>query len=142
MNTTTNSLPITFWLIAGIALLWNLMGGFAFYTDITITQEAISLLPLEQQARYLDNPIWMKIMYGIATIGGIIASIGLLMRKAWSEKLFLVSLIAVLVQMGSVVFTMMGEMTMKDMMLPLMVILIAMFLWYYSKKSIARGWIS
>lgn len=143
MNNSSQTVPITFWVIAVIALLWNLIGGATFVSNMMITPESLALLPAEQQAMYAENPVWIKIIYGIATLGGIIASIGLLLRKAWSEKLFLVSLIAVLIQMGKSIFSLSDSgLDMQQMTLPIMVILIALFLWYYSKKAIARGWIS
>ena len=136
-----NKVPITFWIIAGIAVLWNMMGVFAFSTDLMMNAEGLSAMEESQRAMYEAMPSWTKIPYGIATIGGLIGSIGLILRKRWSISILLISLICVLIQFGYTFFgtnalEIMGSEAFK---MPIGIILIALFLWYYAKKSDARG---
>lgn len=81
MATQESKTPAIFWVIAGAALLWNLSGLFACYTDLSMTAEAMAALPDGQREIYQANPMWMKIIYAIATITGVAGAIGLLMRK-------------------------------------------------------------
>jgi K+ transporter len=136
-----NKIPVTFWIIAGIAVLWNLMGVFAFATDLMMSAEGLAAMEENQRAMYEAMPSWTKIPYGIATIGGLIGSIGLIMRKKWSIPALLISLICVLIQFG---YTFFGTNALEimgngSMTMPIGIILIALFLWYYAKKSDARG---
>lgn len=142
---TTSKVPTTFWVIAAIAILWNIMGVFAFATDIMMSPETLATLSPEQQELYASNPAWMKIVYGIATITGLLGAIGLIMRKSWASKLFLVSLIAVILQMGYTIFATNAREVLGNnqaLMFPIIVILIAAFLWFYARKGERRGWIS
>ena len=136
--------PTSFWIIAVIALLWNLMGLAAFFSDVMMSAETLAALPEAQQELYNNNPSWLKVIYGIATIGGTLACIGLLMRKSWCVILFLVSLIAVLVQMGySLAMTNVVEVMGSHVaVMSAMVILTSIFLYYYSNKSRAQGLLS
>ena len=51
-----NKIPVWFWILAGIALLWNVMGLYAFYTDMTITPEGIAALPADERGLYENEP--------------------------------------------------------------------------------------
>jgi hypothetical protein len=142
MNTT--KVPVTFWIIGVIALLWNLMGLMAYYGDMTISQDALSNMSEDWQQMYLTQPIWVKIAYGLATIGGTLGAIGLLMRKKWAVPVFLISLIGIVIQVSYNLFgtKLMEIASSSELMLPIMIVLIALFLWYYAKKSASRGWLS
>jgi hypothetical protein len=140
MNLT--KVPMTFWIIGVIALLWNLMGLSAFLYDVTMTPERLAELPVEMQEIYNNNPFWVKTAYGVATIGGTLGAIGLLMRKGWSVTLFLLSLLGIIIQTSYNFFgTNLREFaTTEELILPVMVMIIALFLWYYAKKATSRGW--
>ncbi len=143
MSLNQNRVPVTFWIIAGIALLWNLMGLSAFVSDMMLTPENIAAMPEPQKSLYESSPGWLKIFYGAATISGVLASIGLLMRKNWAKILFFISLIAVIIQLAyQFLFMNILETMGSSVALPIMVLLIAVFLWYFSKKSSFRGWLS
>lgn len=144
MNDTSKA-PVTLMIIAIVAILWNIVGVMAFATDMMMTPEMLALLPEDQQELYANNPMWNKLVYGVATICGLIGSIGLAMKKKWSELLLLISLIAVVIQMSySLFFTNAREVVgdTAGLYFPVMILLIALFLWYYAKKCTARGWLA
>jgi len=133
-----------FWVVGVIALLWNLAGVYAFVTDMMKGEEALALMSEAERALHENNPMWHKMVYGIATIGGLLGSIALLMKKKWAVNLFLVSLIAVIIQflygfLGSNVKEVYG---MVAVIFPIFIAIIAALLWYYAKKCDARGWLS
>lgn len=90
--------PIWFWIVSLLALLWYLFGVFQFYTSVTMS--ATSLAPMVESGQmtqaYADfivaMPIWVKALFGVATLGGTVASILLLMRKRSAKTLFIISL--------------------------------------------------
>lgn len=100
MNNTTNQVPVWYWIIGGIALLWNFMGINAFYSDMTISQEALAALTPEHRGLYETQPMWAKIAFGGAVLLGTLGSIGLLMRKKWTTILLGLSLVCILIQMA------------------------------------------
>ncbi len=133
-----------FWVIGIIALLWNLMGVFAFVTDMMMSEDALTLLSEQERALYESNPMWHKIVYGIATICGLLGAIGLLMKKRSAITLFWISLGAVVVQF---LYGLFGTNAREvygifAIIMPIIVTVIAVFLWYYAKKCGARGWLS
>lgn len=132
---------VLFWVIAVIALLWNAMGVFAFITDLTMSEEALALMTEAQQELYKSTPTWNYVGYGLATIGGLLGAIGLLMRKSWATMLFILSFVGVLINLVWSLFLsnaadIMGA---AAYILPVMVVVIAIFLIWYSRKCSADG---
>ena len=136
-----SSVPTYFWVIAVIALLWNLMGSFAFITDMMATPAVLAETYTAEQIKFLESyPSWTKIFYGIATIGGLIACIGLLMRKRWALGFFVLSFIAVLVQQGHSIFMTNAREVFGDgtaVHFPIAIAVIALLLILFTKRSIA-----
>ncbi|WP_019051423.1 hypothetical protein [Sphingobium xenophagum] len=94
------NMPRYFIVIAIVLLLWNLMGLAAFAMQYTadLTELAKSD-PVTAQA-FAAMPAWVWIAYAIAVGAGTLGAILLLMKKATAASLFLLSLIAVVVQFG------------------------------------------
>lgn len=144
---TNDKLPVWFWVIAVVALLWNLMGLFAFISD-TFLMDAETMAATytsEQLALVQSLPSWTKIFYGLATIGGTLGSIALLLRKSWAAPLFLLSLLGVVVQQAHSWFMtnsieLFGQGA--GLIFPLVILTIAIFLVWYSRKAIAMRWIN
>ena len=98
--TTTTKPNTAFWIIAVLALLWNLMGVFNFLAS-NFMKEMISEAYSEKEILLLDAlPSWYAIIFGIAVFTGLLGCILLLMRKKAAVSLFFISLLAVLIQMG------------------------------------------
>ena len=49
-------IPISFWIISGVGLLWNLVGLYSFYSDLTISAEALDALTDAQRQLYENVP--------------------------------------------------------------------------------------
>ncbi|WP_145201817.1 sugar transporter [Sphingobium sp. B2] len=94
------NMPRYFVVIAIVLLLWNLMGLAAFAMQYTadLTELAKSD-PVTAQA-FAAMPAWVWIAYAIAVGAGTLGAVLLLMKKAAAASLFLLSLIAVVVQFG------------------------------------------
>lgn len=91
--------PLWFWAVAGIALLWNIM-GFAIFFQELLNQEALIKDWTEPQKEWAQGtPNWIYFVFGVSVVTGLLGSISLLIRKAWAIPLFALSLVAVLVQM-------------------------------------------
>jgi hypothetical protein len=91
--------PVSFWIIAGIALAWNLIGLYMYYSGVGATPEQLkAVYSPEQYAAIEATPLWVTSAFAIATTFGVIASVVLLLRKGLAVLLFAVSFVALLVQ--------------------------------------------
>ncbi len=135
--------PKSFWIVAVAALLWNLIGTAMFYVQVSMTPEQIAALPAPQRAVCEATPAWLYGLFGIAVIGGVLASLGLLLKKKWAVPLFLVSLLAVVAQTAAtfLVTPAWSAFGAAGLVMPAIVLAIAFLLWRYSRKAAARGWI-
>ena len=88
-----------FWVIAAVALLWNLLGLMVYVMQVSASPETIAAaFTAEQAALITATPAWATAMTAIATTAGVLASILLLLRRRLSIALFGVSLAALVVQ--------------------------------------------
>jgi len=53
-----NKPPIWFYIVAVLALLWNVAGLLAVVADLQLSAADIAALPPEQQAVYAARPLW------------------------------------------------------------------------------------
>ncbi|MFK7841638.1 MAG: hypothetical protein AB8B54_05175 [Sphingorhabdus sp.] len=97
----TNKAPIWFWVFGVVALIWNALGLFAYFQQVTMSAEQFAALPEVQQDLLASQPVWVSAAFAIAVFAGLAASIALLVRKRIAVRLFLVSLLGVLVQVSS-----------------------------------------
>ena len=143
MNTTTK--PNTaFWIIAVVALLWNLIGVyFWLYEYFLMTDEIRATLPPEQVEVMANAPSWSMYVYGFAVFSGLLASVLLLMRKKLAVGVFMLSLIAVLILQLYWIFAMdvAEKMGPQSLIMPLIIIAAAIFEYFYSKGAARNGWL-
>ncbi|WP_425409501.1 hypothetical protein [Hyphococcus sp.] len=139
----TEKLPPWFWAIAALALLWNLAGVGAFIADAAMSEETVSTLPQAQQDMRGNTPAWLMIVYGIAVFTGLLGAIALLLRKQWAAPVFGVSLGAIIVQMGYVIFGLNAVRALgaSAVMFPTFVVAIGVFLVWFALKSQRKGWL-
>lgn len=136
-NKPTNS----FWIIGIIALIWNLMGVFAYIQQAYMTAEDLLALPPDQQALYENVPAWVTAAFALAVFGGTLGCILLLLRKKIATFVFIISFISILAQMTynllmSKAIEVYGP---GGMIMPIMVIVFGAFLVWYSKKMQGQG---
>lgn len=132
-----------FWVIGILALLWNIMGVVAYLGQAYMTDEILNKLPEADQEWYNNVPAWVTAAFAIAVFAGFIACIGLLLRKKWAVSLFVLSFIGVLVQQIYNFFIQdFVELTGQRLYMPIIVVIIAGFLMWYSKGLKEKGILS
>ena len=143
MENQKTNIPKWFWVVAVIALLWNLLGVVSFYMHVFISDETLQALPVAEQDLYNSYPLWTEIAFGIAVLGGILGAIGLVMKKKWSKSVFILSLLAILPQMThNLFFTNAREVYGPGTeVMPIMVIVFGVFLVWFSSFGIKKGWL-
>jgi hypothetical protein len=140
---TKLAVPIWYWVIAGVALLWNLL-GCAFFGMELFAQEALMesmTAPQKEWARSI--PGWIYFFYGLAVSTGVLGSIGLILRKGWATLMFAISLAAVIVQMGYTMIIAGGLRVTgpSGLVMPLLVVGIAAALLWFSRFARSRSWL-
>ena len=135
--------PMSFWVVAVLALLWNLVGLLSFYTHFTAGPDAIATWPEAQQQIVAATPGWIFVPFAIATIGGTLGSLGLLLGRRWATPVLLLSLLAIIVQFGAYyLLTPTWALTgMTGAALPLCIAVVGLLLWLLAGKAAARGWL-
>ena len=97
MSTTKPSKA--FWIISGVALLWNAMGVNQYLQQAYMTDAFKAMYTEEQLAIITSAPSWVIAVFAIAVFGGLLGSLALLLRKKIAIVLFIVSLIGIIAQM-------------------------------------------
>ena len=135
--------PTWFKVVAVLALLWNLLGCLAYFSDLRLSPEDLAKLPEAQQALYAARPGWAVAATAAAVFGGALGSIGLLMRKRWALPVFVLSLLGILVQDFGL-FVLADGASLAGTVAVVMqaiVLTIGIGLVLLSRNGIARGWL-
>ncbi len=136
--------PRSFYVISGVALAWNLLGVMAYIMQVTMSQEALNALPDAERMLYENAPSWAIAAFAIAVNGGALGALLLLLRKALAFPVLIASLVGVIVQMYHSLFIansieVYGP---GGLIMPIMVVVISVFLVWYSRDAKGKGWIS
>ncbi len=140
---TMAKVPVWFWIIAAVAVLWNLGGIYAYWSHVTLSDEALAALPEAQRNMYLSMPAWATAAFAIAVFGGVVASIALALRSRFAVLLFGVSLAAVFVQMfqAFVLANALAVAGASAAIVPSMIVIIAIVLLWFSSMARGKGWL-
>jgi len=143
-NGSSEKAPTWFNVVAIVALIWNVLGCLAFYVQVTLTDEAIAMLPEAEQALYASYPPWAVTAFALAVFGGAVGSLLLLLKKRIARPVLILSLAGVFIQMGHSFFIAKSYEVYGPgaMAMPILVIVVAIYLVALSRKAIKSGWIS
>ena len=144
MSDELNGGPSTnFWIIGGAALVWNLIGLFIYYQEVTLTAEALATLTDAQQAFLANRPDWATSAYAIAVTTGVLASLLLLLRKRLAVIMYAISLAAILVQdvYGFLIGNGLEVWGTPALGIAAAVLVIAVALLLYSRAAQAKNWL-
>lgn len=137
-------IPFWFKFIAWLALIWNLMGVFAFYTQLSASPELLATLSQAEQEIIKNYPTWFNVAFGTAVIGGALASIALLFKKSVAFYLYCLSLIGVL---GQFTYSFLltdnaGNYGPGGYIMPIMIIVVSLYLIMLSRNATKQGWLN
>lgn len=144
MTDQTNAKPpVWFWIVSVIALLWNGMGVNNYLQQAYQTEAFTSQLTPELSAILDTRPAWATAFFAIAVFSGLLGSLLLLLRKKLASPLLLISFVsAMITQIWW--FTTDGPSIadqVSGMIIPVIVILFALFLVWMARKGTANGWL-
>ena len=136
--------PTWFWIVAALALVWNLLGVFAYLGQVFATPEMLDAMTADQRALMENTPAWATGAFAIAVWGGALGCILLLLRKELSKIVFVISLIGILVQMYYNVF-MSNSIEVygpSGLVMPIMVLLVGVGLIWMADMAEKKEWIN
>lgn len=137
---TTTKPPIWFWIVSVLALVWNSLGVIAYLGRAFATDEMIAALPEPQRAEFLiEFPAWYTAAFATAVFAGTLGAFFLLLRKKWARILFVISAFGAIVQ--HIYLFNNVALNLTQLVMPFLVIGVCLFLIYFSKRGISRGWL-
>lgn len=140
MNSSNIRPSARYWLVVVLSLLWYAVGVFNYLAQAYMTDETLVSLPDEVQLYYTNLPAWITAAFALAVFGGLLGSVGLLLRKKWASFLFLGSFFATLAQQFHSFFIQdFIEITAEKAIMPSLILIIAIYMVYYTRKRAAEG---
>ena len=142
--TTETKAPIWFWIVAILLVLWEAMGCYACATQIK--EGAAAMGPVDDWSLkyYAALPIWYNWVYAIATFGGLLGGVLLLLRDKRASILFCISFVAILVMFGYA-FAATDLIAHKGLArvlpFPLFIAAVGAFSIWFTGFAVRKGWI-
>lgn len=135
--------PAWFTIVAVLLLLWGLAGCASLYAHFVIGPDMDPNATEWDRAYYAALPAWLNIDYVIAVGVGVLGSIALLLRSKWAVTLYLISLIAVVIQF-SYIFLATDIIAVKGVWttyFPAFIFAMALFQIWFASMARTRGWL-
>jgi hypothetical protein len=140
MNQTTNQTSINFWIICSLALIWNLIGVFAYFGQTFMSEQILSSLSKTEQNYFLNMPVWVTASFATAVFTGVFGAISLLLKKKPAVFLFLISIILILTHQYYIFFIQSFiKVEGLGLILPLTTVFIGFYLLWFSIKMNKQG---
>ncbi|HEY0026505.1 MAG TPA: hypothetical protein VGC35_01415 [Allosphingosinicella sp.] len=134
--------PGWFRIAAVIAILWNAFGVFQYLSSVGLFGDPLVSLDPAQRAAAESIPAPVIAAFAIGTLAGLVGSIGLLIRKRWAMPMLVVSLVALAVLEGWIVFASGNLEAFGGIALPLTIVVVAALLAWLATHARGRGWLS
>lgn len=144
MNKQLSEIPAWFTWVVTIGLVWNLLGLMSFVAHLMTTPESLAAtMPEPEAALYLNYPLWATYSFGIAVITGTLGCVLLLLKQGWAFWLFLISLVAMLIQ-NYHAFILVDSYRVfgaGSLTVPILVLVVGLYLMWLSHRGNRQGWL-
>lgn len=139
--------PLSFWVVSGLGLLWNAFGGYDYLmTKMRDMEYLTSAAGSEANAQAMltmieGMPIWAHILWGLGVWSSVAGSLLMLVRSRHAVTAFLVSLGAAALSFAYQATLEMppGLDSMAMKIMPLVILGAIAFLWWYCRNEVAKG---
>ncbi len=141
---STNKPSIWFWIISVVALLWNSAGAYMYLIQAYNTESFKAMYTPEQLEMVNNAPSWATAAFAVAVFGGVLGSIGLLLRKKWAKSVFFLSLLGIIAHQLIYNSFMSGAIEAygtSAIIMPVMTFIIGGLLLLFTNKAIAKHWL-
>lgn len=143
MNTETKNPNTGYWIIAIIALLWNLMGVSQFFMQAMNT-ENFRAQYTEEQLLIIDNlPLYYILIFAIAVFASFLGAVFLIARRKQAISFLTVGLIAVVLQCSYNLFINEGKASYGAIEYTMLFVLplVSALLLYYARIANGKAWL-
>lgn len=136
--------PVWFWVVSVIALVWNLMGVSAYLQQTMASGDLLSQMDKAISDLINQRPAWATAAFAIAVWGGALGSLLLLLKKKAAHIVLLLSLAGIIVQMIYNYFMAksISDYGPGDHVMSIMILGFGIYLVFFAKKGIQKGWLS
>ena len=97
---TEKKIPAYFRVVAILLLIWEAMGCYACVTQVRLGAAAMGPVDDWSLKYYAALPAWYNAVYIVATLGGLLGGLALLLRDRRASPLFWMSFVAIIVMFG------------------------------------------
>lgn len=136
------AVPVWFRIVALLAVLWNAFGFFQYLSSVGLFGDPLASLTDIQRAAAESIPAAITGAFAIGTLAGLIGSLGLLLGKRWALPALVVSLLALIVLEGWIVFLSGALEAFGGIALPATVVVVALLLAWLAYHARQRGWLT
>ena len=137
MNSTdsTRKVPISFWVVAGLGVVWNGFAVAAYWLTATHDQQTMAQTPPEMALALAQTPSWAIAAWGLAVVAALVGSLLLVFRRKQAVLAFAASLAGLLVL---TIYQIASNMPMSLLQV-VMIWLVALFLLRFSSSEANKG---
>ncbi|MBY8825198.1 hypothetical protein [Sphingomonas colocasiae] len=138
-----SSTPLPRWFrpVALLAVIWNAFGVVMYLSSVGVFGDPSAGLNETDRAAAASIPGWIMGAFAIGTFAGLIGSLGLFLRQGWSVPVLIVSLVALLILEGWIVF-LSGALASFGLAVPVMVSAGAVLLAWLAIHARRSGWLA
>lgn len=141
MATAPAAPPAWFRIAALLAVLWNAFGVFQYLSSVGLFGDPTASLTEAQRAAAESIPAAVIGAFAVGTLAGLIGSLGLVLRKRWALLMLVLSLLALIVLEGWIVFMSGALEVFGGIALPATVVAVALLLAWLAWHARQRGWL-
>lgn len=140
---TISSAPRPGWfrIVALLALIWNGFGVAMYLSSVGLFGDPMAGLSEAERRAAESIPGWVTGAFAVGTFAALIGSLGLLIGKAWAQPVLILSLVALLVLEGWIVF-LSGALEVFGLAVPVTVSVGAVLLAWLATHARRRGWLA
>jgi hypothetical protein len=126
------AVPSWFWIVAGLAVLWEAFGCYTYVTQSPVPDA-------QRVGGYAKMESWQWGVFAIAVWSGLIGALLLLARSRWATALLLVSLLAAAIQYG--VAAAQGGIDADARPIAVAVLVVGVLLVIFASRARRKGWL-
>ena len=136
MNSETQAakVPLSFWIITGLGLLWNGFGAYLYMFSKLDPEAALAGATPALRDYVATVPLWAHIGWSLGVWGSLAGSLLMLARSRHAESAFFVSLLGALASFAAQ--AMAGVLPVG---LSAGIAAVIAFLWWYCRNETAKG---
>lgn len=136
--------PAWFWIVAAVLAIWDGWGLLACVQQFRHGADAMPGATDYDRALFAALPVWYNYVFLIATFGGLLGALALLLREHRATVLFAISLAAVVAMFGYLFLAtdiVAHKGAAQVLPFPAVVLLEALFSLWFAQLAVGRGWL-